>query len=279
MDTNQEQATLWNGVAGRAWIDKKDVLDDLFQPVTALLLEEVCACAPTDVLDIGCGTGATTLALSQRLRGHGHVTGIDISATMIATANAHADADADASFICADAQTYAFTPASYDVLMSRFGVMFFEDPVSAFRNLRTAATSQAKLRLAAWRSPAENPFMTMAEQAAAPFLPPAPARAASAPGQFGFADRQHVQAILEQSGWQHIEIGAIDLLLTMPEQHLQDYFTRMGQLGRMLDQLDESTRQQIITAVRAAFAPFVHGDEVRFTAACWLIRADAASAT
>jgi len=88
---------------------------------------------------------------------------------MIATANAQASADA--SFICADAQTYAFTPASYDVLMSRFGVMFFEDPVSAFRNLRTAATSQAELRLAAWRDPAENPFMTVAEQAAAPFLP------------------------------------------------------------------------------------------------------------
>ena len=178
-----------------------------------------------------------------------------------------------ATFICADAQTHAFEPASFDLITSRFGVMFFTDPVQAFANLRKAAASDARLCCIAWRSAAENPYMTTAERAAAPFLPNLQARIANAPGQFGFADAQRVHAILEESGWTEIEIRPIDVLCTLPESELNGYATRFGPVGVALREADPRTRAQVIATVRAAFAPFVHADEVRFTGSCWMIGA------
>ena len=142
------------------------------------------------VLDVGCGTGSTTLAVARLLGAKGRCTGIDISEPMIAAARARAEREGTpASFIRADAQTHAFEPASFDMIISRFGVMFFDDSVRAFANLRRAARDDAELRFIAWRSAAENPFMTTAERAAAPLLPNLPARRPDAPGQFAFADR------------------------------------------------------------------------------------------
>ena len=153
------------------------------------------------VLDVGCGTGSTTLAVARRLGAKGRCIGIDISEPMIAAARARAEREGTpASFIRADAQTHAFEPASFDMIISRFGVMFFDDSVRAFANLRRAARDDAELRFIAWRSAAENPFMTTAERAAAPLLPNLPARRPDAPGQFAFADRRRVYSILEESG-------------------------------------------------------------------------------
>ena len=147
------------------------------------------------VLDVGCGTGSTTLAVARRLGAKGRCIGIDISEPMIAAARARAEREGTpASFIRADAQTHAFEPASFDMIISRFGVMFFDDSVRAFANLRRAAKQTPSLRFIAWRSAAENPFMTTAERAAAPLLPNLPARRPDAPGQFAFADRDRVHA-------------------------------------------------------------------------------------
>jgi hypothetical protein len=180
-----------------------------------------------------------------------------------------------ARFICADAQEHAFASGSFDRIVSRFGVMFFDDPVRAFANLQQAASTGAALHCIAWRSPAENPFMTTAERAAAPMLPDMPARRPGAPGQFAFADAGRVEDILDRSGWREIAILPIDIECRFPESALETYFTRLGPLGLVLQQADESTRGGIIAMVRAAFDPFVHGNEVRFTAACWAIRANA----
>ena len=99
---------------------------------------------------------------------------------------------------------FIFEPESFDRIISRFGVMFFENSVSAFANLRRAATVGAEMCLFAWRSPAENPFMTTAERAAAPLLPNISAREPDAPGQFAFADAGRVVRILKDAGWADI---------------------------------------------------------------------------
>jgi SAM-dependent methyltransferase len=228
------------------------------------------------VLDVGCGTGSTTLAVARRLDAQGHCLGVDISDPMIAAAQARAQReDTPASFIRADVQRHAFEPASFDTVISRFGVMFFEDPVQAFANLRRAASNDARLHVIAWRSAAENPFMTTAERAAAPLLPNLPARRPGAPGQFAFADRHRVSAILEESGWTGVDIQPFDVDCTLPEKDLPGYLTRLGPVGLILQEADEETRTQVIDTVRAAFDPFVHGTQVRFTAACWTISARA----
>jgi hypothetical protein len=117
--------------------------------------------------------------------------------------------------------------------------------------------------------------MTAAERAAAPVLPQMPPRRPDEPGQFGFADRNRVYSILEQSGWSEIDIRPLDVECALPERELEHYITRLGPLGRVLPQLDERVRARVMQDVRAAFDPYVHGAEVRFTAACWTVGARA----
>ncbi|MBZ4330251.1 class I SAM-dependent methyltransferase [Corallococcus sp. AS-1-12] len=276
-DTRQpedEQTNLWNGTAGHAWVENQAVIDAMFKPLENLLVEAVAEGSARRVLDVGCGTGSTTLAVARRLGAEGRCTGIDISEPMLAAARARAEQEGTpARFIRANAQLHTFEPASFDMIISRFGVMFFEDPVQAFANLRHAARSGARLLAIAWRSPSENPFMTTAERAAAPLLPNLPARKPDAPGQFAFADSNRVHRILEASGWAGIDIQPIDVTCTLPEKELVRYLSRFGLLGRVLQEVDEKTQAQVIQTVRAAFEPFVHGAEVRYTAACWKVEA------
>jgi ubiquinone/menaquinone biosynthesis C-methylase UbiE len=274
--SGNDQPALWNGTAGCAWVDAQETLDRMYKPFEDLLVDAILAGTPNRVLDVGCGTGATTLAVARRLGAAGECVGVDISEPMIAAARARvAREGAPATFIRADAGSYAFDPESFDAIMSRFGVMFFDDPVRAFTNLRRAARAGADLRFIAWRSPEENPFMTTAERAAAPLLPNVPPRVADAPGQFGFANAARVERILAESGWNDIDVWPIDIACSFPEKELTGYATRFGPLGRVLENADETTRIRVLEAVRAAFEPYVHGAEVRYVAACWMVSAQA----
>jgi SAM-dependent methyltransferase len=278
---DSDLARLWNGPAGRAWVDAEALIGQLFKPVEDLLVAAVAGegSMPGHVLDVGCGTGGTTLALARRLGAAGRATGIDISAPMIAAARARAGREGVAAeFICANAQDHVFAPAVFDRIFSRFGVMFFEDFVRAFANLRHAAKEGARFTFIAWRSAVENAFMTTAERAAAPLLPSLPARRDNAAGQFAFADRQRVAAILAESGWTGIEIRPVDIPCTFPATALVGYFTRLGPVGVALLDVNEQKRTEIIATVRAAFDPFVADGAVRFTAACWRVDARAGAA-
>ena len=269
-----EQAKLWKGSAGCAWVEAQALLDRTLQPFEDVLIEAVAASGAQRVLDVGCGTGSTTRAIARLPGPKHHSVGIDISEQMIDAARMLADQEGvPAKFICADAQTHAFAPASFDLIVSRFGVMFFNDPVQAFANLRHAASDDAQLCCIVWRGPADNPFMTAAERAAAPLLPNLPPRVPNAAGQFGFADAQRVRSILAGAGWTDLDIQPIDLPCTLPENELTRYGTRFGPVGVALRDADEQTRAQVAAAVRAAFDPFVHADEVRFTGCCWMIGA------
>ena len=273
--SGEDQTALWN-VARCAWVDAQETLDRMYEPVEHLLVDAIMAGAPRRVLDVGCGTGATTLAVARRLGAAGECVGVDISEPMLDAARARAAReDARATFIRADAETHPFEPSSFDAVMSRFGVMFFGDSVRAFANLRRGVRSGAALRFVAWRSAEENPFMTTAERAAAPLVPNLPPRVPDAPGQFAFANDRRVHDILAKSGWMEIDIQAADFECTMPEAELAMHATRFGPLGRALQEADDRTRARVADAVRAAFEPYVHGAEVRYVAACWMVAARA----
>ena len=273
---NEDQHELWNGSAGSAWVDAHETLDRMFEPFESRLTEAVAAAGAMHALDVGCGTGATTIAAARAMAQGGRCTGVDLSRPMVEVARRRAARqDVAADFVIADAQTHDFAPASFDMVVSRFGVMFFADPVSAFANLHRATQRQAPLRCLAFRSAAENPFMTAAERAAAPLLPGIPPRKPGAPGQFAFADARRVQMVLESAGWRDVEIEPIDVVCAMPASALDHYLMRLGPVGLALGHADEALRGQVVGAVREAFAPYLLGDVVKFTAACWELAARA----
>lgn len=273
--TDTSQHALWNGPSGEVWVEAQALLDGMFAPLAEQLAGAVPAGQPAQVLDVGCGTGAVCLAIAARLGEGGHCSGVDISAPMIARAvERAAAAGLQIDFAVGDAQRHRFAPARLDRIVSRFGVMFFDDPVQAFANLRRATRSGGTLHALAWRSAAENPFMTTAERAAAPLLA-LPPRTADGPGQFAFADRQHVRGILANSGWRDIEVTAVDQACSIRTTDLHRYVSLLGPVGGMLrdPRIDAALRTRVLQVVEQAFAPFVQGDRVEFVAACWALRA------
>lgn len=272
---NQDQVALWNDASGRTWVDMQPVLDRMLAPFEAPLLNAAFPGQGGRVLDVGCGSGATTFAMAKRLGASGSCVGVDISGPLLEAAKSRAAAAgiSTATFVQADAQTYAFEPASFDAVISRFGVMFFDDPEIAFSNVYRAMRTDAKLAFVAWRSPAENPFMTTARCAAEPLLSNMPTPEPNAPGQFAFADGDRVRRILQASGWSDIDLQPLDVEGTVAESELLTYVTRLGPVGLALQEADGATRARVTEVVNAAFQPYISNGAARFGMACWLVTA------
>jgi SAM-dependent methyltransferase len=274
---NRDQATLWNSGVGATWVELQDLLDQVFAPIAERIVAEGFPGEGGRALDIGCGAGATTLSMARRVGPAGRALGVDISEPLVeaATGRARAEGLAQARFVAADAQTHRFEAAGFDAAISRFGVMFFEDPVAAFGNIRSALRPGGKLAFAAWRSPQENPFMTAAARAAAPLLPGLRAPDPEGPGQFAFAARDRVRRILADAGWRGIDMQPLDAPASLPAAALSVYITRMGPVGMALQGLDAAARAPVVEAVTRAFEPYVQDGVARFDLACWLVTAQA----
>ena len=187
------------------------------------------------MLDVGCGSGQTTLALGGRVGAAGRAVGVDISRPMLDVARRRGEVAPQVAFHEADAQTFAFEPATFDAIHSRFGVMFFEDPTAAFANLRGALKPGGRLAFICWRTPLENPTMTAPMLAASAHLPPPELPAPGAPGPFAFADAERVRTILGAAGYADIDISPQD----MPAgghtvEGAVDLALKIGPLGKAL---------------------------------------------
>jgi len=158
-DQNADQIAYWNGPGGQRWASRQQAQDILLKPVADILIDRARPLAGERVIDIGCGSGATTIAFAQKVGPSGHVLGVDVSGPMLERARQIAPKDLSVEFALADATIYPFESASFDLLASRFGVMFFADPVKSFANLRKALRPSGRLAFACWREPRENPWM------------------------------------------------------------------------------------------------------------------------
>jgi SAM-dependent methyltransferase len=269
---NDEQVDYWNGPAGRTWVDVQERLDAMLAPITAVLLARAEPRAGERAVDVGCGCGDTTIALAKRGTA---VWGIDISEPMLAHARARAAGLQQLAFSRTDAATQAFTP-DHQLVLSRFGVMFFAEPSAAFANLRSALTADGRLVFSAWQAPALNPWVAVAGRAVQPFLPePDHAPDPRAPGPFAFADADYLRGILEGAGYTDIELEPFTTRLQMAEDldSAMDFLGAVGPLARVLKELDADARAPALDAVRAALSPHIDADGLRLGAACWLVRA------
>ncbi|MBJ3776679.1 class I SAM-dependent methyltransferase [Acuticoccus mangrovi] len=214
---NAAEAEFWNSASGRKWVEQERALDAALADPLAALIEAAAIEAGDVVLDVGCGTGASTL-MAAEAASSGSVTGIDVSTPMLERASERARAAglANARFVLADAQTHAFEAAACDVAISRFGVMFFENPVAAFGNLLGALRPGGRIAFVTWAALADNPWFSLPREIAVARLGPLPAGDPNAPGPMAFQDISRVVAILRAAGFGEVEGRAIAPMLTPP---------------------------------------------------------------
>lgn len=267
----------WNDAGGNAWVEHQGLLDRINRPVGDIVAGRADPGPGARVLDVGCGAGATTLDMARRVGPDGRAVGVDVSDALLELARQRARAEAvdNLDFVRADAATHDFGAPTFDAAISRYGVMFFEDPDAAFANLRRAVRPGGGLTFACWRSAAENPLTLVPLEAAAPFLPEPPRAPADGPGRFAFADPDRVRGILDRSGWRQVAIEPLDVVTPVSFDELLTLSLKLGLLGTVLPRHDESVRKRVAEAVAAGLEPWVEDGVVPMTAACWLVTATA----
>jgi SAM-dependent methyltransferase len=273
MTANEDQIKFWNEKAGQNWTIQQAWMDANMADIGDAALAFAQVKPGMTVLDVGCGTGVTSLAMAQ---GGAKVTGLDISKPMLGLARERAaKAGLNVSFIEADASAYPFAP-DFDLIFSRFGVMFFDAPVAAFANMRKALKPGGRIAFICWRTPPENPWASAPLMAAKPFLPEQPPPDPLAPGPFAFADAKRLEDILTQSGFSAIRIEKLDSAMTMGTdlEFFAAQMLQIGPLSRAAAEVDGPTRDAIVQVVQGAMAGFVRPDgQIAPPAACWLVAA------
>jgi SAM-dependent methyltransferase len=270
---NATQVAYWNAQAGPTWAEQQGPLDRQLAPLGRRVMAELDLGPGRRVLDVGCGSGETTLALAAT---GAEAVGVDISRPLLEVARARSRDLPHASFLEADAQVHGFAPASFDAVFSRFGVMFFADPVTAFANLRRALKPGGRLAFVCWRRPEESPVLSAPMAAAlAHVAPPPPPVGPNGPGPFAFADAARVRNILADAGYADIaiaphdeDIGGNDLDTTLA------LTLKVGPLGSLLRE-NPDKREAVLSAVRELLARHDGPDGVKLGSATWIVTATA----
>lgn len=273
---NTEQIAHWNGEEARHWVDAQDRYDRQLAPFADAVLHAAAITSTDRVLDLGCGCGHTTMLAAQRAA---TAVGVDISAPMLEQAHAEATAQhvENVRFEQADAQSQVFRASSFDVAISRFGVMFFDDPLAAFSNVAHALGHGGRLVFVCWQDLAHNEWLLVPGMAAAEHVALPDTGSADGPGMFSLADPDDVRALLGEAGFDQVDVAAFETRMLLAGGGTLDETTEFllgtGIARRMFVGAAPDARARAIDAVRAALAEHYEGDGVRLGAATWLVTA------
>ena len=272
--TPPDQPTYWNEEGGRRWVENIQRVECMIEPLSAQLLRHAAPRAGEQVLDVGCGGGVTSAAYATEVGPSGQVLGLDVSAVILAVARERYAAIANLSFALGDAATMPLDAESFDLVSSRFGLMFFADPVAAFTNLRVALRLGGRLAFICWRALDENPWMADCTRAAFTVLPRPEPQPPTAPGPFAFADAARLRDILGQSGYTDISIEPLNHLLDLGSiDDAVRQMTRMGPAASTFSTASAADQAAVVAAIRAALTPHLNGASVRMASATWLVSA------
>ena len=276
---NAAQIEFWNSAATRAWADQYARMDRAVAALTKELLDLAAPQPGERVLDIGCGPGTTVLELAKRVGSGGHVLGADVSEASVARARAriataglqHADA------IVADASAHPFGRDSLDLVFSRFGIMFFSDPVAAFANVRRAMKPGGRVTLGVFRAASETLWPNAPLEAVRHLVPPIPTPGPEEPGPFSWADPARVHRILESAGFSEVSLTPLDpeIQLAGPkgEAEAADFVMVMGPLMRVLPSLSVAERENVRATLEVYFRLHAASQGVVLPAEIWVVRA------
>ncbi|SHK41576.1 Methyltransferase domain-containing protein [Shimia gijangensis] len=237
MPGNKDQVNYWNSKLGLKWIQFEDELDAVFESVNQALVDRARPKLGENLLDIGCGTGATARAFSQLVSPGGYVTAVDISEPLLRHAKAQdCQANSGLTYSLLDAQTNAIPGGPFDLVISRFGAMFFADPVAAFANIRSHMKTGGRLAIAAWAPMKGNPWFEAPKNAAVDQLGPPDRSDPNAPGPLGFQNVDHVIALLEKSGFRNVsgQIIMVTLMHSGPLERVASLASNIGPAARIL---------------------------------------------
>jgi len=274
---NAQQRAYWNDIAGPKWVQLDALIND---QIEALGLEAIARAAPhagEAVLDIGCGCGHSSLELARQVGEAGRVVGVDVSRPMLDLARSRAGDFSQLRFEQADAQTHPFEAEAFDLLFSRFGVMFFEDPLAAFQNLFDALRPGGRFVFVCWQEIAKNPWMAVPGAAAMQHLeavaPPDP----TAPGPFAFADAARVLAMLSSAGFEDVRHEAHGSQVTVGRglggEQILEFLVQMGPAGAAMREAEPEVQERIRTSVAEAVAPLLTEEGMVADAATWMVQA------
>ncbi|HTT97195.1 MAG TPA: methyltransferase domain-containing protein [Rhizomicrobium sp.] len=271
MTANAEMIEYWNGPVGERWARLQETMDVSLSEIHQALMTFANPRPRERVLDIGCGTGTTTYALAKAVGNEGSVTGVDISEPMLAVARGRG---VGVNFRKADAATHLFHP-THDLVFSRFGVMFFDDPVRAFANIKKAINPHGRMSFVCWREMAKNLWAAAPFEAARGLLPPQTPADPLAPGPFAFADADRLGGILAKAGYRDVRIEQLDTVVRMgatpADAAVQSL--NIGPLAFAAKDADGALRAGIVAAVEDTLRKFTGEKGVAPPAACWLVRA------
>jgi SAM-dependent methyltransferase len=270
---NSAQAERWAGPAGDHWVEHEADYDRQLEVCGRALIDAASLDGQVQVLDVGCGTGTTTIAAARQAR---RVVGVDLSPVMIERARTRAAGSANVDFAVADAQTARFD-VRFDVIISRFGLMFFADPRAAFANLRRALVSGGRLAAICWQTLDRNDWMRVPGEALARVVPLGDLAEPGQPGPFSLGSRDELLRLLADTGWDDVTVDGLTFPVPVGGARSLDdavEFVRGSSLGRSaLAGVSAAVERRALGAVRDALAPYATGEGVLLGGAAWLVRA------
>lgn len=275
---NDAATTYWAEEAGPRWVRDRARHDAELAPMLEAMLAAAAPRAGESVLDVGCGSGTSTLAVAELVAPTGRVVGVDVSPPLLAELDRRVHRVVPrppVQTLLADAQVVDL-PGPFDLLVSRMGVMFFDDQVAAWTNLRRAMEPGGRAVAVVWQEQAENPWMVVPGRAALAVSPPeVAAPAPGEPGPHALADPVLTTDRLTRAGWREVRLEPIRPIVALGAD-LDDAVEQVRGLGSVGGAIERVGEQRIVPAVRAALAPYVSADGVvRMQAAAWVLTARA----